>query len=132
MPPKLTLLGRRVLGHLPVWVNNEKQHVEAEGGKDISVRSYTLSEFTLRLAEDPATFVKDEDGVTRSLTERECEISLQGLLQIGLAEVKAGDWRMTKLGYEAIVAPDEPEDQVPGAVTVGLHPAVGESKAFGG
>jgi hypothetical protein len=132
MPPKLTLLGRRVLGHLPVWVENENAHVKAEGGPDVSVRSYSLADFTVRLAEDPNTFVKDDDGLTRPLAEAECGMSLQGLANSGLAEETDDQWRMTQLGFEAITAPDEPEDQVPGAVVVDLSPAVADSKAFGG
>jgi hypothetical protein len=132
MPPKLTMLGRRVLGHLPVWAKNERAHVKAEGGADVSIRSYSLADFTERLAEDPSTFLVDEAQVTRSLTEAECDVSLRGLADQGLAEETDGQWRMTQLGFEAITAPDEPEAVVPGEVVIPLNPAVADSKAFGG
>jgi hypothetical protein len=129
--PTLTALGRRVLGHLPVWVKNEKAHIKAEGGAAVSVRSYSLADFTSRLAEDPSTFVVDDNG-PRSLTEAECGTSLAALADQGLAEETDGEWRMTQLGFEAITAPVEPATNAPDEVVVPLNAAVSQSEAFGG
>jgi hypothetical protein len=118
MTPVLTDLGRRVLAHLPVWSANEKQLIKDEGGADVSVRSYTLPEFTERLAEDAS--------LNPPLTEAAVLESLAGLQAAGLASVDGEDWRMTQLGYEALVAPVEEEAQNPGAVVVDLNPAVQE------
>jgi hypothetical protein len=131
MPPKLTLLGRRVLGHLPVWAENEKAHIKAEGGPEVSIRSYSLADFTVRLAEDPSTFILDDHGVTRSLTEAECGVSLEALAHQGLAEEIDGQWRMTQLGFEALTAHEEPESNAPSEVVVPLNPAIAQSEALG-
>lgn len=120
-PPVLTDLGRRVLAHLPVWSANEKKLLSEEGGADVSVRSYTLPEFTERLAEDAS--------LAPSLTEAATLESLTALQAAGLASVDGEDWRMTELGYEALVAPVEEETQEPGAVVVDLNPAVQETGA---
>jgi len=49
---KLSEFWRRVLGHLPVYAEDEAAHIEAEGGRDVSIRAYSLPDFTARLAED--------------------------------------------------------------------------------
>lgn len=131
MSDPLTELGRRVLGHLPVWAKNEKAHVKAEGGPKNSIRSYGLADFTVRLAEDPEAVVTDEAGVTRHMTEAEVEQTLQALADTGLASSDdEGQWRMTEAGYDALVTPQQRPDQTPGAVTMNLHPA--KAKADGG
>jgi hypothetical protein len=79
MPQKLTELARRVLAHLPIWASDEKAHVESEGGPDVSIRSYSRADFTVRLADDPITRIVDQAGASRSLAEAECEASPRGL-----------------------------------------------------
>lgn len=119
---ELTKHGRRVLGHLPVWAEDEDAHVaaetEANGGSE---RAYNLSAFAERLAEDPEIAVT---STKRSMTEAETQVSLDGLVADGLAELTPEGYRMTQLGYESIVAPVEDLEQVPGAVTVKMHPVV--------
>lgn len=119
--PTLTDLGRRVLGHLPVWAANETAFVKAEGGPDASIRSYTLADFTARLAEDAS--------VAPSLAEASVLESLQALEAVGVASADGEQWRMTQLGYEALVAPVEDEAQVPGAVVIDLNVATAASGA---
>lgn len=138
----LTDLGRRVLGHLPVWHPDEASLIEEEGGPDISVRSYSLDELHARLDEDPAT-------VTMSVEE--VEKSLRALADAGLAEVASKDvevpaldgestettyvehFRMTEAGLKALTEPEGKTDQIPGEVLVELHPARAElSTEMGG
>lgn len=122
MAEKLTDLGRRTLGKLPVWAKDEDAHVEAEGGPEVSIRSYTLPEFTVRCAEDPA--------IQPALSEAQVQVTLEALAAKGLAVERKDGWKMTKAGFDALHAPlDEDEEQTPGAVTVGLHPAVAEADA---
>jgi hypothetical protein len=111
MPP-LSKLGRRVLAHLPAWAEDEAAHVEAEGGPEVSVRSYTRAEFTIRLAED--------ECIQPKLTSADVDVALAALAEQGLAEERDG-WRMTQAGFDALHAPaDEGE---PGAVFLDLKPA---------
>jgi hypothetical protein len=124
---QLTDHGRRVLAHLPIWVEDEEAHVALEGGAGVSVRSYSLPDFARRLAEDPYTTVSP-DGVPRPLTEAECKLSLDGLVSSGLASFD-GEYRMTREGREALEAPAPVEGQVPGSVTVDVAPAVGFAEA---
>jgi hypothetical protein len=119
----LSNIERRVLAHLPAWAADEAAHVAEEGGPEVSVRSYSLPAFTLRLAEDPGTKV---DG--RSLDEAECLRTLQVLASRGFAEDREG-WRMTQAGFEALTGPSEESDQVPAPVDVALHPAQQDSSA---
>jgi hypothetical protein len=119
--PQLTNIERRVLAHLPVWHADEAWLVENEGGPDVSIRSYSLPDFTARLAQDASTKVQG-----RSLTEAECLQTLQVLASRGFAEERDG-WRMTQAGFETLTGPSEAEDQVPGPVQVDLNPAVAES-----
>jgi hypothetical protein len=121
MPEQLTDLGRRTLSKLPVYAKDEAAHVEAEGGPDVSVRSYTLAEFTVRCAEDPA--------IQPPLSEAQVHVTLEALAAKGLAVERKDGWKMTKAGFDALHAPVEDEEQTPGAVTVGLHPAVAEADA---
>jgi hypothetical protein len=121
--PTLTDLGRRVVAHLPVWTSDEKALVEAEGGPDVSIRSYALAEFAERLGEDAST---------PTLSEAEVLVSLKALSDAGLAKEVSGKWKMTKLGYEALVAPVEEQPQAPGEVVVGLNPAEADASAIGG
>lgn len=113
--PALTELGRRVLGHLPVWVEDEAARIEAQGGPEHAVCSYTPSELTDRLAEDPS--------IVPALAEDEVATALSGLASQGLASQSAEDWRMTELGLEALTNPAERPHEKPGAVTLELHPA---------
>lgn len=118
----LTDLGRRVLGHLPVYAEDEEAHIEAEGGPELSIRSYTLEKFTARLAEDESSPDMDEGHVLDALT---------GLADSGLCgEDESGGWRMTKGGLDALLAPSE-IDQVPGAVLVDVNPAQAKANAIG-
>ncbi len=124
MSQQLTELGRRVLGHLPAWAADEKAHVAMEGGPEISIRSYNLADFTVRLAEDRT--------VSPSLSEIECEQSLNALVDAGLAaRNKAGEWRMTKAGFELLTGAENKPDQQPGTVLVETHPAVMQSDSKG-
>jgi len=122
MATKLLNHGRRVLAHLPDWADDEAAHVEAEGGPEKSIRSYDLATFTDRLAEDIFTRVAP-DGVARPLTEPEVKLSLDGLIAAGLASEQDGQYQMTQAGRDALIAPAEEEDQVPGAVVLELAPA---------
>jgi hypothetical protein len=131
MPQRLTELSRRVLAHLPVWARDEKVHVEAEGGPDVSIRSYSRADFTVRLADDSSTRILDQAGASRSLNEAECEVSLRGLADQGLAVEKGGQWRMTRAGFATLHAPIEPGALVPGEVVVEANPAHTDSKAIG-
>jgi hypothetical protein len=115
--PKLTDLGRRVLGHLPAWASDEPTLIEAEGGVHVSIRGYDLATFTTRLAEDQSIDPPlNEDGVLSTL---------EALKQNGLASDSSGKWKMLKLGFAALTDEAENEAQSPGAVVVELNPAVG-------
>lgn len=125
---QLTDHGRRVLAHLPIWVEDETAHVDAEGGPDISIRSYNLQDFAARLAEDPFTLV-EPDGERRPLTVDECEQSLDALVTAKLATKKNGEYRMTRRGRDALQAPVDQAQQTPGAVIVDVAPAALDSGA---
>lgn len=117
--PRLTELGRRVLGHLPVWAEDEAKLVEAEGGAGHSVRSYTVEEMVQRLIEDPSVEELNADAV---------QVLLEALHANGWASQKNGEWRMLKAGLAALTAAtDDAEPE--GAVSVELHPAVHDSNA---
>lgn len=124
--PALTDLGRRVLSHLPDWAEDEAAFVKMEGGPEVSIRFYTLPDFTARLAEDIYTKVDDPP---RSLTEDECKLTLDALIDAGLASEKDGEYRMTEAGRDALTAPEGKTEQVPGAVLVELAPARVDSGA---
>lgn len=112
--PALTELGRRVLGHLPAWSADEAKLIEAEGGPEVSVRSYTPEELTARLAEDPSI----EPPLIQAAVE-----GVLGVLQgLGYASQRGTAWRMNKAGLEALTAPVE-SNEPPGAVVVETHPA---------
>lgn len=136
---RLTELGRRVLGHLPRWHEDEAWLVAEEGGPENSVRSYTLAQLVVRLAEDRSTH--DEAG-TPTLDPGKVQAALDALAAKGLCEhvvepteiagvTHVDAWRMSQLGFEALnfVHEQEQADVEPGAVTVPLHPAVHESGA---
>lgn len=110
----LTELGRRVLGHLPAWAEDEAALIEAEGGPDISIRSYTLDELVERLAEDPS--------IDPPLSAAAVQAVLDVLKSLGYASGRGGDWRMNKVGLKAIEAPVE-NNEPPGAVVIEMHPA---------
>jgi hypothetical protein len=133
----LTNIERRVLAHLPDWAADEAWHVENEGGPEVSVRSYSLPAFAVRLAQDVNTQVEG-----RPLTEGECLQTLQVLASRGFAEsfdkaLAVGTeiasveqhWRMTEAGFEALIGPAQEPDQVPGPVQVPVQPASVESGA---
>lgn len=143
---QLSKLGRRFLAHVPVWAADEDAFVAAEGGPEVSVRSYTLPEFTARLAEDPDSHVTyDFDGHARKLPHNEegCQVGLEALVADGLIKRSEIDVEvpseeetaepttvvvvrygpMTKAGLDLLLAPDEDEDQTPGAVFINTHPA---------
>lgn len=110
----LTELGRRVLGHLPAWAEDEAALIEAEGGPDLSIRSYTLDELVERLAED--------SSIEPPLSDAAVQAVLGVLKSLGYASSKGGRWRMNKAGLRALVAPVE-SNEPPGAVVVEMHPA---------
>lgn len=118
--PKLTDLGRRVLGHLPAWASDEPALIEAEGGVHVSIRSYDLATFTARIAED--------QSIDPPLSEDAVLATLEALKQNGLASDSLGKWKMLKLGFAALTDEAENETQAPGAVVVELNPAVGTAE----
>lgn len=130
----LSELDRRVLGHLPAWAADEAAHVAMEGGPEVSIRSYGLSEFTVRLAEDPNAVGLAADGTVRHATESEVEQLLEGLVGRGFASRDDVDgvkrWRMTAAGFDAITGPQVLPDQIPGPVEIPLDPAHIESEAL--
>jgi hypothetical protein len=118
---ELSYVGRRVLAHLPVWVKDEKAHIKAEGGPELSVRSYSLVELTERLLADQSTVDMDEATVEGILKE---------LAKAGLCEDRDG-WRMTELGFEVLTDPTPPEEQTPGPAFIHLNPGVAVTSARG-
>jgi hypothetical protein len=102
---------RRVLGHLPVWASDEKAFLDEEG--DGSIRSYTLPELTIRLAQDPCIPTRTENQVQTFLAALETK---------GYASEDDGGWSMTEDGLKALT--DTPglaeHEQTPGPVHVGL------------
>jgi hypothetical protein len=135
----LTDIERRVLGHVPVWAEDEAWHVENEGGPRRfdeetqrwvgSIRFYSLPDFTARLAEDRATQHPERGG---PLTEAECLQVLEHLAGRGFVEPVAelpGAFRMTQAGFDEITGPEKAPEQLPGPVQVEVHPAVAQSEA---
>ena len=112
---------RRVLGHLPVWAEDEDafQQAEIDAGAAESIRSYDLSGFTARLAQDRSTPDMDEAQVLSLL---------EGLAAQGLAAEDNGAWSMTQAGYELLTGPPavQPANLVGGPVDVELHEAQGD------
>lgn len=133
--PELSYVGRRVLAHLPVWAEDEAAHIAAEGGPDVSIRSYTLEDLTDRLLKDGATPDMDVHKVEAILTE----LAGQGLCETEQREVPPREegeapsevpaWRMTKVGLEVLTDPTPPKDQTPGPAFIDLQPAQIESSA---
>ena len=121
----LSDLGRRVLGHLPVWAADEDAHVAEEGGPGQSIRGYSLRDFTVRMQEDLSTTVPDgETGQQRPLVEDEVHQALQQLGGKGFAIEDGADWKMTQAGFDELHAPRPEQVQVPGAIQVDLNPGV--------
>jgi len=124
----LTKLGRNILTRLPVWAEEEDAHVEAEGGPENSVRSYTLSEFYAERVADAQTLPP--------MTPQQTEVALDALVDAGYASKDdEGRYRMTEAGFEAIHEP-EPDSGLtaegePGAVFLDLKPATLNSGAKG-
>lgn len=126
---ELSYVGRRVLAHLPVWAEDEAALIEAEGGPEKSVRSYTLEELTDRLLKDGATPDMDAAKVSEILDE----LSAAGLCETEQREVPPAEegeapsevpaWRMTQVGLEVLVDPTPPENQTPGPAFLDLQPA---------
>jgi hypothetical protein len=128
----LTDIERRVLGHVPVWAEDEAWHVENEGGPDVSIRFYSLSDFTARLAEDASTQHPERGG---PLTEDECLQVLAHLAQRGFVEPVADAphaFRMTQAGFEELTGPEKAPEQLPGPVQVDVNPAHVDSQALAG
>jgi hypothetical protein len=133
--PELSYAGRRVLAHLPVWTEDEAALIEAEGGPEHSVRSYTLEDLTDRLLKDGATPDMDAPKVGEILAE----LAAVGLCETetrvvpGAAEdepaTEVAAWRMTQLGLEVLTDPTPPEEQTPGPAFIDLQPAQIESSA---
>lgn len=133
--PELSYVGRRVLAHLPVWAEDEAALIEAEGGEEHSVRSYTLEDLTERLLKDGATPDMDAPKVGEILAE----LAAVGLCETEQREVPAAEegeapsevpaWRMTQLGLEVLTDPTPPENQTPGPAFLDLQPAQIESSA---
>lgn len=102
---------RRVLGHLPVWTADEDALRTEEG--ENSIRSYGLSDLTVRLAQDACIPQRTEDQV---------QAFLSNLAVKGLASELGGVWSMTEAGLRALM--DVPglseHEQTPGPVQVGL------------
>lgn len=131
MSDQLTGIGRRVLGHLPVWAEDEAAHIEAEGGprrvnpetgrEEGSIRSYSLEEMVVRMAEDQSSPAMSAEWLQGALEDLE---------KSGFAfRTDDGRWRMSRSGFDALHAPAPEAGQVPGPVTVPLNPAVAESAA---
>lgn len=128
----LTNIERRVLGHVPVWAEDEAWHVENEGGPDVSIRFYSLPDFTVRLAEDASTEHPERGG---PLTEQECYQVLEHLASRGFLEPVVdcpGAYRMTQAGFEELTGPEKAPEQLPGPVEVPLNPAHVDSEATAG
>jgi hypothetical protein len=102
---------RRVLGHLPVWAAKEDTFRAEEG--ENSIRSYSLPDFTVRLAQDPCIPRRSEEQV---------QAFLSNLAAKGLASETDGAWSMTEAGFNALMSvPGLSEhEQTPGPVHVGL------------
>jgi hypothetical protein len=136
MPDDIQLLAlsdtaRRVLGHLPVWTEDEEafQATELEAGATESIRSYGLSEFTARLAQDRSIPWSQTCGSTAPpLNEEQVLSLLEGLAEQGLAAEDNGAWSMTQAGYELLTGPPavQPANLVGGPVDVELHEAQGD------
>lgn len=129
MAAQLTELGRRVLGSLPAWAEDEKAVVEAEGGPEFTVRSHTLEELTAELALNPFA----QFGENGTMTADEVQVALDDLQRVGFVEFIDGAhtiagvqhenaWRMTKLGFETITAaPDADTGPARAAVIETFH-----------
>lgn len=129
---QLTELGRRVLSHLPDWAEDEEAFVRMEGGPENTIRSFTLPEMTLRVAEDIYTRVNDpQTGQPRPLNTTEMQLTLDALVAEELAYETGGRYYMTQLGFESLTGPEGKADQVPGKVVVDLAPGKISSDAIG-
>ena len=122
---QVTDLGRRILGHLPVWVADEQATVEAQGGAQIAEVAFTTKELTERLAEDPFTRYKNGTE-TRPMTEAEVQHAVESLQKQGLCELAAGvappateGWKMTETGYNFMQEPPTSADP-PGVAVIEL------------
>lgn len=95
----LSPLQRRVLGHLPVWTDDEDafQRAELEAGAAESIRSYTVAELYARLTSDPHM---------PALTEAQLLSGLKVFEGEGLASCSDGAWSMTEGGLIALTKED--------------------------
>src|ERR1039458_7153757 len=120
---ELSHIGRRVLGHLPVWAEDEAAFIELEGGPEKSIRAYGTEEFTARLGEDSGT---------PAMTVNEVETCLGELAKQGLCTETEDGWRMTEAGFDALheVRP-QLGSAVVGPAFVDLHSASLDSNAIG-
>ena len=118
-------LERRIVAHLPVWVEDEAAHVAAETEvHGASVRSYSLDEFTARMAGDP---------FSPELTREQVALALQACVHEGWA------WRdgsgeeprygMTKVGFESLHLRPEQTEQTVGSAVIDLAPGRAQSEA---
>lgn len=140
MAAKLTELGRRVLGSLPAWAEDEPAMIAANADPENAVRSHTLAELTPDLAANPALNAYRAERGEGPITEAEVQAALEALQGEAFAEhiddatihgIHHEDaWRMTQEGFEALTGPVEAEPDAPkGAVTVALHPAIAEIRS---
>lgn len=122
--PQLSYIGRRVLAHLPVWAPNEKAHIKAEGGPEVSVRAYDVTALEVRLGDDTATPAMSLGELAAVLAE---------LMTQGCCEETPEGWRMTQQGFAVLTDPTEPEGQARevGSAFVDLHPAEVQSEGVG-
>jgi hypothetical protein len=113
MSNPLTEQERRVLGHLPVWAEDEAAFIQAEldGGAAESIRSHTVLELVARLVADKASPARSEEQVA---------MTLDHLHEAGLVAEADGQWRMTEAGLTALTEPWLAEhEQTPGPVQIG-------------
>jgi hypothetical protein len=149
----MTDLGRRALGNLPAWAEDEDAVIEEEGGPQLSVRSHSLAEMVGQLVPNVEAMITDTEGVKRPMTEAEVEVTMDALVAEGWAEkvtrtqltyedgedgepvetpVDVEHYKMTQAGFDALHAPvEEKPDQKPGAVALNLHPATNDAAASG-
>lgn len=127
MPDSIGLLSlsdtaRRVLGHLPVWTDDEDafQQAELDAGASESIRAYDLPTFTERL---------DSDRSTPAMSQEQVQELLKGLEANGLAFEENG-WRMTQAGFELLTSPPEvqPANLVGGPAVVELNESQSQSE----
>ncbi len=117
-------LERRILGHLPEWVEDEAAFT---GANPTAAREYDLATLTAKLAEDPGAHFAFGDEV-RALGMPEVAHMLELLEDRGqvahedlLDGVRA--WRKTRAGRDHLHDETGGIEQFPGPVKLPLHPA---------